>query len=129
VVLKYAKDAPNLDTNNQSPEYLWEEEFKQKLTKAIASLSEAQRSIFIESNRWKNTEKSLNYSIFLKNRWKKNVWGITTIESPNRKYIINHLAIGNLKVSCLINIEIENGKRKEILKWFNDELSSQKSRI
>jgi hypothetical protein len=33
--------------------------------------------------------------------------------------------MGNLKVSCLINIEIENGKRKEILKWFNDELSSQ----
>jgi RNA polymerase sigma-70 factor (ECF subfamily) len=62
VVLRYAKDAPNLDTNNQSPEYLFEEEeFKQKLTNAIASLSEAQRSIFIESNRWKNTEKSLNY--------------------------------------------------------------------
>jgi RNA polymerase sigma-70 factor (ECF subfamily) len=62
VVLRYAKDAPNLDTNNQSPEYLSEEEeFKQKLTNAIASLSEAQRSIFIESNRWKNTEKSLNY--------------------------------------------------------------------
>ena len=48
VVLRYAKDAPNLDTNNQSPEYLFEEEeFKLKLTKAIASLSEAQREVFL----------------------------------------------------------------------------------
>jgi RNA polymerase sigma-70 factor (ECF subfamily) len=48
VVLKYAKDAPNLDINNQSPEYLLEEEeFKIKLTKAIASLSEAQREVFL----------------------------------------------------------------------------------
>lgn len=48
VVLRYAKDAPNLDTNNQSPEYLFEEkEFKQKLTNAIASLSEAQREVFL----------------------------------------------------------------------------------
>ncbi|MGO4903994.1 RNA polymerase sigma factor [Flavobacterium sp. W20_MBD1_R3] len=48
VVLQYAKDAPNVDTNNQSPEYLLEEEeFKQKLTKAIASLSEVQREVFL----------------------------------------------------------------------------------
>ena len=48
VVLKYAKDAPNLDINNQSPEYLLEEEeFKQKLTNAIASLSEVQRQVFL----------------------------------------------------------------------------------
>jgi RNA polymerase sigma-70 factor (family 1) len=48
VVLSYAKDAPNLDTNNQNPEYLFEEEeFKQKLTKAIASLSEVQREVFL----------------------------------------------------------------------------------
>ncbi len=48
VVLTYAKDAPNLDTNNQSPEYLLEvEEFKQKLENAIASLSEAQREVFL----------------------------------------------------------------------------------
>ena len=48
VVLQYAKEAPNLDTNNQSPEYLLEEEeFKQKLTTAIASLSEAQREVFL----------------------------------------------------------------------------------
>ena len=48
VVLQYAKDVPNLDTNNQSPEYLLEEEeFKLKLTKAIASLSEVQRKVFL----------------------------------------------------------------------------------
>ena len=48
VVLQYEKDAPNMDTNNQSPEYLLEEEeFKQKLTQAIASLSEAQREVFL----------------------------------------------------------------------------------
>lgn len=48
VVMRYAKDAPNLDTNNQSPEYLLEEdEFKQKLTNAIASLSEVQREVFL----------------------------------------------------------------------------------
>lgn len=48
VVLRYAKDSPNLDTNNQSPEYLFEEEeFKLKLTKAIASLSEVQREVFL----------------------------------------------------------------------------------
>lgn len=48
VVLRYAKDTPNLDTNNQSPEYLLEEEeFKLKLTKAIASLSEIQREVFL----------------------------------------------------------------------------------
>lgn len=48
VVMRYAKDAPNLDTNNQSPEYLLEEEeFKQKLANAIASLSEVQREVFL----------------------------------------------------------------------------------
>ena len=48
VVLRYAKDAPNLDVTNQNPEYLLEEEeFKQKLTKAIASLSETQREVFL----------------------------------------------------------------------------------
>ena len=48
VVLRYAKEAPNLDTNNQSPEYLFEEEeFKQKLANAIASLSEVQREVFL----------------------------------------------------------------------------------
>lgn len=48
VVLKYAKAAPNLDINNQSPEYLLEEEeFKQKLQNAVASLSEVQREVFL----------------------------------------------------------------------------------
>jgi RNA polymerase sigma-70 factor (family 1) len=48
VVMRYAKEAPNLDTNNQSPEYLLEEEeFRQKLAKAIASLSEVQREVFL----------------------------------------------------------------------------------
>jgi RNA polymerase sigma-70 factor (ECF subfamily) len=48
VVLAYAKESPNLDTNNQSPEYLLEEEeFKQKLSNAIASLSELQREVFL----------------------------------------------------------------------------------
>jgi RNA polymerase sigma-70 factor (ECF subfamily) len=48
VVLKYAKDTPNFDMNNQSPEYLLEEEeFKLKLTTAIASLNEAQREVFL----------------------------------------------------------------------------------
>ncbi|MBC5841628.1 RNA polymerase sigma-70 factor [Flavobacterium sp. F-380] len=48
VVLAYAKDTPNLDRTNQSPEYiLEEEEFKVKLQNAIASLSEAQREVFL----------------------------------------------------------------------------------
>ena len=48
VVLRYAKDAPNQDINNQNPEYLLEEEeFKVKLNKAIASLSEIQREVFL----------------------------------------------------------------------------------
>lgn len=48
VVLAYAKGAPNLDITNQSPEYLLEEEeFKIKLQNAIASLSAAQREVFL----------------------------------------------------------------------------------
>jgi RNA polymerase sigma-70 factor (ECF subfamily) len=48
VVLAYAKETPNLDTNNQSPEYLLEEEeFKLKLQHAISSLTEAQREVFL----------------------------------------------------------------------------------
>lgn len=48
VVLAYAKDTPNLDRTNQNPEYiLEEEEFKVKLQNAIASLSEAQREVFL----------------------------------------------------------------------------------
>jgi RNA polymerase sigma-70 factor (ECF subfamily) len=48
VVLAFAKDSPNLDTTNQSPEYLFEEEeFKVKLQNAIASLTESQREVFL----------------------------------------------------------------------------------
>jgi RNA polymerase sigma-70 factor (ECF subfamily) len=48
VVFQYEKEVPNLDTNNQNPEYLLEEEeFKVKLQKAISSLSEAQREVFL----------------------------------------------------------------------------------
>lgn len=48
VVMAYAKDTPTLDITNQSPEYLLEEEeFKQKLQNAIASLTTAQREVFL----------------------------------------------------------------------------------
>lgn len=48
VVMAFAKDTPALDKTNQSPEYLLEEEeFKIKLQNAIASLSEAQREVFL----------------------------------------------------------------------------------
>lgn len=48
VVMAFAKETPNLDRTNQSPEYLLEEEeFKIKLQNAIASLSEVQREVFL----------------------------------------------------------------------------------
>nr|WP_288833794.1 sigma-70 family RNA polymerase sigma factor [uncultured Flavobacterium sp.] len=48
VVMAFAKETPYLDRTNQSPEYLLEEEeFKHTLQKAIASLSEAQREVFL----------------------------------------------------------------------------------
>lgn len=48
VVMAFAKDTPALDKTDQSPEYLLEEEeFKIKLQNAIASLSEAQREVFL----------------------------------------------------------------------------------
>ena len=48
VVLAFAKDTPPPDKTDQSPEYLLEEEeFKIKLQNAIASLSEAQREVFL----------------------------------------------------------------------------------
>ncbi|WP_291105177.1 MULTISPECIES: RNA polymerase sigma factor [unclassified Flavobacterium] len=67
VVLEYAKAAPNLDTNNQSPEYLLEEEeFRQKLQKAIASLSEVQREVFlmnrIDGKKYREIAELLNIS-------------------------------------------------------------------
>jgi RNA polymerase sigma factor (sigma-70 family) len=48
VVLEYSKKNVNHDTNNQSPEFLMEEDqFAVKLQSAIANLSEAQRSAFL----------------------------------------------------------------------------------
>ncbi|TDD97949.1 RNA polymerase sigma factor [Flavobacterium cellulosilyticum] len=67
VVLRYAKESPNLDTNNQSPDYLLEEEeFKQKLTNVIASLSEVQREVFllnrIDGKKYREIAELLNVS-------------------------------------------------------------------
>jgi len=46
--MAFAKETPAHDRTNQSPEYLLEEEeFKHTLQKAIASLSEAQREVFL----------------------------------------------------------------------------------
>lgn len=48
VVFEYTKSSPYLDINNQSPEYLLEEEeFKLKLKKAIEDLTEAEREVFL----------------------------------------------------------------------------------
>lgn len=48
VVLKYAQSKPVNDRTNLNPEYLIEEEqFKEKLEKAIAKLTEAQRTAFL----------------------------------------------------------------------------------
>jgi RNA polymerase sigma-70 factor (ECF subfamily) len=48
VVLNYAKNNSNSDKNNISPEFIFEEEqFKNKLDKAINNLTEAQRTAFL----------------------------------------------------------------------------------
>ena len=48
VVLSYAKSADISAVNNANPEYMLEEDqFKDKLDKAIASLTEAQRTAFL----------------------------------------------------------------------------------
>lgn len=48
VVMEYAKSAPYLDLNNESPDYiLEEEEFKKKLQNAISLLSAKQREVFL----------------------------------------------------------------------------------
>lgn len=48
VVLKYAQNNSNQDRTNLSPEFLVEEEqFKEKLEKAINKLTEAQRTAFL----------------------------------------------------------------------------------
>lgn len=48
VVMSYAKESPYMDSTNQSPEYLLEEdEFKQTLMLAISDLSNDQREVFL----------------------------------------------------------------------------------
>lgn len=48
VVMEYAKAVPYMEATNQSPEYvLEEEEFKQKLQRAISGLTDAQREVFL----------------------------------------------------------------------------------
>lgn len=48
VVFAYAKSSPYIDVDNQSPEYLLEEEeFKEKLKKAIEELTPGERSVFL----------------------------------------------------------------------------------
>lgn len=48
VVFEYAKSSPYLDVNNQSPDYiLEEEEFKEKLKRAISDLTEGEREVFL----------------------------------------------------------------------------------
>ena len=67
VVLNYAKSAPYLDINNQSPEYLLEEEeFKDKLKNAIENLTEAEREVFlmnrIDGKKYREIAELLNIS-------------------------------------------------------------------
>ncbi|GFD71542.1 DNA-directed RNA polymerase sigma-70 factor [Tenacibaculum sp. KUL113] len=67
VVLNYAKSAPYLDINNQSPEYLLEEEeFKNKLKNAIENLTEAEREVFlmnrIDGKKYREIAELLNIS-------------------------------------------------------------------
>jgi RNA polymerase sigma-70 factor (ECF subfamily) len=48
VVMEYAKSAPYIDRDNESPEYLLEEEeFKRKLQNTISLLTDAQREVFL----------------------------------------------------------------------------------
>ncbi|MDO6674247.1 sigma-70 family RNA polymerase sigma factor [Tenacibaculum sp. 1_MG-2023] len=67
VILNYAKSAPYLDINNQSPEYLLEEEeFKTKLKNAIENLTEAEREVFlmnrIDGKKYREIAELLNIS-------------------------------------------------------------------
>ncbi len=67
VVMEYAKAVPYLDRDNNSPEYLLEEEeFKKKLQKAISNLSDAQREVFllnrIEGKKYREIAELLNIS-------------------------------------------------------------------
>jgi len=67
VVFEYAKNSPYLDVNNQSPEYLLEEEeFKDKLKNAIANLTEGEREVFlmnrIDGKKYREIAKILDIS-------------------------------------------------------------------
>ena len=67
VVMEYAKAAPYIDKDNQSPEYLLEEEeFKTKLQNAIALLTEGQREVFllnrIEGKKYREIAEMLDLS-------------------------------------------------------------------
>ena len=68
VVLNYAKSNVNSDRTNQSPEYILEEDqFKDKLEKAIANLTEAQRTAFllnrIEGKKYAEIAEMLDISV------------------------------------------------------------------
>ena len=68
VVLKYAQNNPGNDKTNLNPEFLIEEEqFKQKLEKAIGKLTEGQRTAFllnrIEGKKYHEIAIMLNISV------------------------------------------------------------------
>lgn len=68
VVFEFAKESPYLDINNQSPEYLLEEEdFKQKLKNALENLTENEREVFlmnrIEEKKYREIAEILNISV------------------------------------------------------------------
>tara|TARA_R110002049_G_scaffold993_3_gene7162 strand:+ start:37452 stop:37967 length:516 start_codon:yes stop_codon:yes gene_type:complete len=67
VVLEYAKSAPYMDKDIESPEYvLEEEEFKKKLQGAISLLTDAQREVFllnrIDGKKYREIAELLNVS-------------------------------------------------------------------
>ncbi|MCW4469688.1 RNA polymerase sigma factor [Flavobacterium sp. MFBS3-15] len=68
VVFKYADNNPGRTTDNQSPEYLMEEEeFRQKFEKAIAGLTDAQRVALllnrIEGKKYKEIAEMLGITV------------------------------------------------------------------
>ncbi|WP_055447795.1 RNA polymerase sigma factor [Lacinutrix mariniflava] len=67
VVMEYAKAAPYVDINNESPQYLLEEEeFKKKLQNAISLLTDKQREVFllnrIEGKKYREIAEMLDIS-------------------------------------------------------------------
>ena len=86
VVFEYAKSSPYLDVNNQSPDYiLEEEEFKEKLKRAISDLTEGEREVFlmnrIDGKKYREIAEMLEIS--QKAVEKKNVIGIKKVENKN----------------------------------------------